>query len=135
MNKKDYTQSNPGCYHSMLAYLSELSGISARKEIKKNKVIYSLGSGKPKLQFKSWDIIVVDREGNKHSYMENCKRYDERGIVVDHFLVMVNRSLDEFGIEIEDAGSYKDCLGGGWHQMVQLFKVNDQYFATMDCSC
>lgn len=134
---KEYTKTNPGCYHSALQYLSEVTGISRTKEIKV-KTINGLKQGK-RLMYKSYDINVVDKDGNKFAYMQAGKggplRFDQAGIVADHFIVTVNKSLSEFGVEIKGEGNYKDSLGGGWHQTVSLFSINGNYFANMDCAC
>ena len=140
------THSNPGCYHSMINYLSELSGISTHKEIRiddpqklrsKPKVGYSGKKKSGRLLYSSYNIKVVDKDGNVHPYhnQEKSQRYDQAGIIADHFLVTVRRNIEEFGIKVNPAGKYKDSLGGGWYQMVTMWQVNDQFFADMDCSC
>lgn len=132
---EENTYHNPGCYHSMISYLSEISGISAKKDIEVNSVWNTMKSGKKKLKFKSWNITVVDKDGNKYAYMQaGNKRFDQCGIIADKFIVSVTRNMNEFGIEVKSAGSYKDSLGGGWHQMVQRYQINDKYFAMMDCA-
>lgn len=131
-----YTRSNPGCYHSMLRYLSEKTGISLFKEIEKQQVwATSRHTGKKKLLYNSCNIIVVDKGGNRHSYMKNQKRYDVRGIESSHFLVSVMRDTVEFGLKINDAGNYRDSLGGGWYSNCNLYEVDGKYFATSECAC
>jgi len=132
---EQHTESNPGCFHSALKYLSEITGVSQKKEI----VIKTLSglrskSGK-KLLYRTNDIRVVDSAGNTFMYMQGQKRFDACGIIAAHFLVFVNRRLDEFGIEIKHHKDYKDSLGNGWYQMVSCFSINGRYFAYMDCTC
>lgn len=125
----EYTKDNPGCYHSMIKYLSELTGITMGKTIK----IDGVKKGK-KLLYKSYHINVVDSRGERFSYIEEGKRYDERGIMADHFEIWVYRDEEEFGIPISKVGKYKDWEGDGYF-LIDLMKVNDKYFAYIGCSC
>lgn len=130
----DYTKENPGCYHSMIDYLSEITGISKRKDIRLDNV-WMFKSGKKRLRFKSHNITVVDKDGQKHSYIDSQnKRFDQRGIVADYFIANITRPIEEFGIEIKSIGTYKDSLGGGWYQNVSMLQINDKFFAMMDCA-
>lgn len=139
---EEYTKSNPGCYHDAVSYLSELSGIVPYKEIEVSSLDklyaaphkYAMKKRK-KLKYKSYDIYPVDEKGQRYSFIENNKRFDERGIVAVKFMVNVSRSQQEFGIPIKPEGKYNDSLGGGWSQNVALYSINGKFFADMDCAC
>lgn len=131
-----YTRSNPGCYHSMLRYLSEKTGISLFKEVVTKSVwVTSKHTGKKKLMYNSSNIVVVDQNENRHAYMKDQKRYDLRGIEASYFLVSVLRPSEEFGVKINDAGNYRDSLGGGWYSNCNMYEVDGKIFATMECAC
>lgn len=132
---EENTKQSPGCYHSLLKYLSELTGISETKDI----IIKDLKglrnkSGK-RLAYRASHITVVDCSGDKHSYMIDNKRFDERGITLDHFLVQIRRPIEEFNIELKFEGNYQDSLEGGWSCTISLFSINNQFFApSMECA-
>jgi hypothetical protein len=131
-----HTKNNPGCYHSMLRYLSEKTGIRMFKEIERQTVwVTSRHTGKKKLMYCSGNIVVVDKDGNRHAYMKDQKRYDLRGVEASYFLVSVMRTPEEFGVKINDAGNYRDSLGGGWYSNCNLYEVDGKYFATSECAC
>lgn len=133
---RTYEKSNPGCYHRLIEYLAQKTGISANKEIVTKSVWKtSQHTGKKKLVYRACDITVVDKDGQRHPFMENEKRFDKRGIEADYFAVMISRPLDEFGVKINNAGNYLDSLGGGWHSNCNLYEVDGKYFAMMECSC
>lgn len=133
---RQYEKSNPGCYHRLIEYLEKKTGISANKEIVAKSVWKtSPHTGKKKLVYRAYDITVVDKEGNRYPFMEDEKRFDKRGIEADYFAVMITRPLDEFGVKINNAGNYRDSLGGGWYSNCSLYEVDGKYFAYMECSC
>jgi hypothetical protein len=133
---RTYEKSNPGCYHRLIEYLSEKTGISVTKEIVCKTVWKkSPHTGKNKLVYRAYDITVVDKDGQRHPFMENEKRFDKRGIEADYFIVSITRPVDEFGVKINNAGNYRDSLGGGWHSNCNLYEVDGKYFAMMECSC
>lgn len=131
-----YDRSDPGCYHGLLKYLADKTGISLNKDIvTKNVYKVSKHTGKKKLQYRAMDVTVVDKEGQRHPFMDNQKRYDLRGIIADHFIVNVPRIISEFGIDVREAGNYRDSLGGGWYSNCALYEVDGKYFAAMECAC
>jgi len=135
---EEYSKDNPACLQAAKRYFSELSGITLTKEIElpleklrttrhKNAVKTKF---KSRLLYSSSDIQVVDKEGNRHAYMQaDNKRYDQCGIEAVSTIVTVPRSINEFDISYESAGQYKDCETGGWYSMIPLFKFNNFYFA------
>lgn len=136
MAERIYSRNDPGCYHRMLEYLVAKTGISLFKEIVTQRVWkVSPHTGKKKLIYPASNIVVVDNEGNRHAYMQDKKRYDLRGVEANHFIVSVLRSSDEYGVTINNAGNYRDSLGGGWYSNCNLLEVDGQYFATMECAC
>jgi len=129
-------RSDPGCYHKLIEYLSQKTGISQFKEVIKKQVWKtSPHTGKKKLIYMAANIVVVDKKGNRHAFMKDQKRYDLRGIEADHFAVSVMRDSDEFGVKVNHAGNYRDSLGGGWYSNCSLLEVDGKYFATMECAC
>jgi hypothetical protein len=133
---RSYEKSNPGCYHRLIEYLAQKTGISANKEIVTKSVWKtSQHTGKKKLVYRACDITVVDKEGNRHLFMENEKPFDKRGIEADYFIVSITRPVDEFGVKINNAGNYRDSLGGGWYSNCNMYEVDGKYFAYMECSC
>lgn len=132
----EYTKHSPGCYHQLLGYLSEKTGISLRKDIVTQQV-YKINkrTGKKKLDYRAMDITVVDKDENRHPFIKDQKRYDLFGIVAAYFIVNVPRMIAEFGIEVNDAGNYRDSLGGGWYSNCPLFEIDGKYFASMECTC
>jgi hypothetical protein len=133
----------------MMKYVSEKTDISLKKQI---KVQWVKKPGK-KLRFPAQNIIVVDKEGKQHPYMIDSRwepwgesklyvhgtiRYDKAGIVADHFLVEVYRDVEEFNYPVVPAGKYKDSYtvsDGGGYCMVPKFRVDDKFFAMLDCKC
>lgn len=94
-------------------------------------------SFKSVLLYPSSAIRVVTECGKTVSYMQgNNKRFDSIGYIAKQFIVDVNRNIDEFGLEYQELGKYKDSLGGGWHQTIALYRYQDFYFCKqMECSC
>lgn len=132
---EENTKHNPGCYHSALEYLSKLTGTPQTKEIIVKDMSGLRNKSGRKLEYPSRNITVIDREGNRHPYMTtNSERFDVKGIIADHFIVTVNKRLEEFGVEIKREGTYNDSLGGGWSQNVPMYSINGKYFADMDCA-
>lgn len=144
-----YTKSDPGCFHSMITYLSELTGLSksVQKEliVKEYEDLFKMTKSKPpykskrKLRYQAQSITVVLPDGQLIPFYnkETHKRFDELGIKADHFIIRWEqyRPLDDFNIKIKNEGSYKDSLGGGWHSTVSLYSINDKYFAPqMECA-
>lgn len=136
-----YTRHSPGCYHSALRYLSELTGIPEYREVEVFNYRYLFDNvrrfGKPnklRLKYKSYDITVVDLEGNKHPYIDNTTRYDAKGIIPVKFIVRVRRTLEEYNVPIKAEGTYIDSLGGGWQQKVGMYSINGNFFADMNCA-
>ncbi len=138
---QEYTRKTPGCYHSALNYLSQLTGIEVEKEIEVDSFdkLYQQAhknamKKKRRLKYKSYNIYPVDANGQRYAFIEGKKRFDERGIVAVKFMVKVNRTLEEFGIPIKSEGKFNDSLGNGWSQNVPMYSINGNFFADMDCA-
>lgn len=132
------TKSSPSCYHGALEYASQITGISARKELSffKHEYIRTKpnSKGKTKLKYYSHDIRVETVCGKIVSYFPSPNTRFDALYEAKRFIVTVNRPLDEFGLEWRNAGQYKDSLGGGWHSMVSLYNHHDFYYADMECA-
>lgn len=133
-----YTKESPGCYHSLINFLATIESTEQYKVL----TFYGMDElykwNKPKtkrkLQYKSYDIQVISGT-EKHAFIKDNKRFDVLGITPDKFEVTVLKNVSDFKTQVNHAGSYKDSLGGGWHQTVSLYECNGSYFATMDCAC
>lgn len=133
-----YTKQSPGSGYDMYKYLEEISGISSRKEIEIKTIeglrrkTASKVKNKTVLKFQARDIVAVIN-GERIPYMlgqsQNIRFDAQYKDPPEKFLVSVHRQLDEFGVEISPAGLYNNCLGGGWSEKVQLYRVNGKYFA------
>ena len=146
----EYTKDNPGCYHSSIKYLSEITGISMHKEIYFDSVkdiVEKNKKGKTVLKYMRRNVFV-EKDGKR--YWMPVKRQRKGGIVEiemndgttfpvgtiwDKIGVSILRPQNEFGIAIKPEGTYKDSLGGGWYSSCELYSINGRYFANMDCTC
>lgn len=140
------TKHSPSCFHFALDYFSKLTSISKTKEIYFDKIEHirtrphknrnQAKKFKSKLLYKSDNIKVETECGKIVSWFPKPNlRFDECGYIAKRFTVSVNRKLEEFGVEIHNAGMYVDCLGGGWMQNIHLYRHNEFYFAPgMDCA-
>lgn len=131
----EYTKENPGCYHSMLKYLSEKTGIPATYEVNvkpdnfHSDVFYVLRGTTyrlHKLMKKGGIPYLFDQFTHQPLFPLDTK--------FDRKYVVKNRKPEDFNYPIWKCGTYKDSLGGGWYSKVPLYKVDDQYFAMMECS-
>jgi hypothetical protein len=136
-----WTKENPGCYHGMIKYLANLHGVSEYIEDKVltlHDLFHKPDAKKAKhrgLKYNSYNIKVCATNGVTYKYIENGKRFDQKGIIPEYFLCRRLKRIEEFIAKPTLIGKYKDCLGGGWTQSVDLYEVNGKYFALMDCSC
>ena len=140
------TIENPTCYHRALDHLCMLTGLSKTKEVIINKPEYLRSRPHPHRQNKSSfktkllypaDKIRIETECGKTVpyFPQPNKRFDQCGYVFKSAKVEINKSIKDFPVEVEQCGTYTDCLGGGWTQKVSLYRIGDFYFANMDCSC
>lgn len=152
------TKQSPTCLHGALIYLSELTGMSVKKEIvldgieqtrqpnnKNGRLLYPaynifvIIQGKKywwptKRQVKGGETIWVFR--NDPTDYEAMFTEFPLSVVFDKVGVVISRAIDEFGIPSEKIGPYKDSLGGGWYQNCTMYKVGDCYYVPdMECTC
>jgi hypothetical protein len=139
---EQFTKESPGCYHSMIRYLATKEQTEVYKLLRFNtkQELYASTKSKKKpfrLKYRSYDIRVIDGNGDSHQFILGQLRYDHptRNITLDHFIVKVMKGMSDFTTVVKSAGSYTDSLGGGWTQKVSMYKVDDNYFADMDCAC
>ena len=131
---------NVRCYHDMLKYLSEITGLSYYVEVdvpninevksfnhRLHFILNEVDIGylmKPQIKGGSWIL---------YSPISSLELpYDTK---FDRIYYNVLRPMTDYPIKPEPYGKYKDSLGGGWYQTVQQYKVNDKVFAMMECSC
>lgn len=141
---------NPGCYHDALEYVSKITGIPIYKEItfKSVKEMTHINKkGKRELKYKRSNVWV--EKGGKRYWSPFKRNIKGGGQVIttkenvefpigtnwDKVGVIMRRNLEEFGVEIKSAGTYNDSLGGGWSCTVPKIRINDKYFAYMECTC
>lgn len=131
---------NVGCYHDMISYLAKLDNTSEYKEM------YREAADKLRLGYKHHNITW---HLNGKKYTDLHKQQAKGGVWVlrsktnefpfdtkwDKVTVQLLKTVDDFTVQVEQAGSYKDSLGGGWSQTVHKWKVRDRYFAAMECTC
>jgi hypothetical protein len=138
----EHTKESPGCYHSMIKYLADKENTDQYKILRINthQELYTKTASRKrpmKLICRSYDLKVIDKEGISHPFIIDQLRYDhvKRAIIPDHFLIKLMKDTTDFTTPVKAAGGYTDCLGGGWTQRVSMYKVDDHYFADMDCAC
>jgi hypothetical protein len=136
------TKDNPGCYHSMIKYLASINNVDSYiiDQVNNTRDLFHKPDAKNSknrgLKYHSQDIVVVDsKDFQQYPYIYNDKRYDQNGIVPALFLCKRLRRISEFNIKPEKIGKYKDSLGGGWYQIVDLYEIDNQFFAEMECAC
>ena len=138
------TKSNPSCYHGALELFSNITGISKTKEIyfqklehirtQPNKNRNSSYKFKSKLKY-SADRIKIETEcGKTVSYFPFPNVRFDKIYEAKRIIVTINRVLQDFGLEYEHVGNYKESLGGGWHTDTPLYRYKDFYFAYLDCA-
>ena len=128
------TKENPGRYSWMLNDIAEMEGVQPTKTIhfgtieKAQQARYKLTSmiftinGKQikcnKCEIKKGGVKTLFFEGFDMPFSEYTA-----GISVE-----VRKSLKEYNTQPQKVGSYKNCEGGGWYSMANLYKLNDIYY-------
>lgn len=134
----EYTKEDLGCYHSLIKYLATKENTDRYKILRfaTQEELMDPKKKKNRLMYYSYDINIIDKEGQVHPYILDNLRYDhsKRAIIPDHILVKVLKSTSDFSTIVKGVGSYTDSLGGGWSQKVSMYRVDDKYFADMDCA-
>ncbi len=150
MNK--YTKSNPGCYHSMIKYLAELEETDSRKLLEITPEVNSKTIGGIRSYNKTVHIDGKEIKGYVKKekitggidvisvYTNEPFKSPERIIFsIDtpyKEMVTVWKSLKDFKTKPESAGQYKDDYGAyQGYCMVPMYRINDKYFAMMECTC
>ncbi len=140
-----HTKETPGNFHNMMEYLHAITGEPIYKiltfermdQLRRPVKKYG-GKTKTVLKFPARTITIVSGDetypymvkphGGESTYKVRFDlHYPDKPI--DVILVQVYRAIDEFGDVVQDAGSYRNSLGGGWHETVQLYRIENQYFA------
>jgi hypothetical protein len=128
------TVHNPASLSEALEFMSELSGISQYYDEVYHKLedLYYMSSSKVKpkktLLFKTYTIKVFDKEGKKHQFYFENKRFDEHGIVAERFEVRKIRSIVEYGIDYSFVKKVRIDEGNGWYSTGGIFKIKGQEF-------
>lgn len=131
----EYTKEDPGCYHRMLEYLSNKTGIPVTYELNvgadnfHSDVIYELRGTKyklKKLMIKGGTPYLWDQQTNTPLFPLTTK--------FDRKYVVKRRKPEDFNYPIWKCGTYRDSHTGGSYSKVPMYKVDDQYFAMMECA-
>lgn len=143
MEYREYTKENPSCFCSMLQYLAELDKTETTKSVELKEM--------PKSRRKGglhYIKLICIKDGVE--YINPSKKQIKGGLWVyeceggiqiptdvkfDSITAIVEKTLSDYKTQPKSAGSYNDSLGGGWYSKCSLYKVNDRYFANMDCAC
>lgn len=133
-----------GSLYDMRKYMSELSGISPYKEVVFENTQQSGFSYRNRFVLNGVEIGPLAKVFRKGGIQVLTNNEHVSGFAAvgdlpldtkfDKIYRRVLRDIDEFGIKYTHAGDYKDCLGGGAYSMVPRFRVNDRFFAAMECS-
>lgn len=133
-------EQEPGCYHDMLDYLSEKTGLSKHVKLSINSV-YEIKSFNERVHFiyKGVDLGQMVKHQIKGGITE-LRTMDKSislpmNTVFDEIYEVKFRKFTDFNYPIEKAGKYKDSLGGGWYSKVDQYKIDDRLFAMMECTC
>jgi len=136
MKKYDWqpTKENPGRYSWMLDEIAELEGVEATKIIHfdsvekaqdaKYKLTYMLFAIngrqlKPiKCEIKKGGIKTLFFDGFEIPFAD----------YTDGVSIEVRKSIKEYKTIPKSAGSYKNCEGGGWYSMANLYELNGMYY-------
>lgn len=152
------TYDSPGCYHDAIRYCSDTTGLSQMIELQLNSLSETRllrKNGTSKLIYPIYSIFVELMEkrwwcSEKQTIKGNINVLKVRDSPIDYnpiisifpidttftkIGVLIRRPLEDFNLKIESAGNYQDSLKGGWYQSVKKIKIDNQYFAMMDCSC
>lgn len=138
----EYTKENPSCFCSMLRYLAELDKTETTKVLTLKEMPISRRKGGLR-----YNKLICTKDGIQ--YVNPSKKQIKGGLWVyecdgvqipldtkfDLIEAIVNKTLSDYKIQPKSAGSYNDSLGGGWYSKCSLYKVNDRYFADMECAC
>lgn len=140
---KNIPESEISCYHGMLKYLAELENTTLTKFIE----LKAIPENFKKTPYKR-SMTKVYKNGIEYGcptkqhikggllmYITPEKQAFPLDTVWDKIVVEVYKGIKDFKTEIKSAGNYNDSLGGGWSQNVSMYKINDRYFAMMDCAC
>lgn len=145
------TKSNPGCYHRMIEYLATLDNVSPYKEIDLDYIseIKSRGYRSfnchvvlngieyyyPQYVLEKGGIKKIELSRMVEKYRRETIRLDDTAMKFDRIYMKIYKSWPDFTIIPQHVGMYKDSLGNGWYSSVHLYRVNEHYFANIDCSC
>lgn len=147
---RHYSKENPGCYHQLLNYLAILEDtpITITDVYINLNDLYARPTKRSKhkgLKYKSYNIIVEYDDGTTSPFIlthHGGQRFDKvinkgrvKHKVAVKFHCTRNKRLTEFKTKPNLVGNYKDSLGGGWYSNCQLYEINGQYFADMECTC
>lgn len=142
------TKESPGCIHQLLKALCDKKNIPYKYKVS-YKTIEDASA-----RNKSYNVHVII-DGKQYRYYR--KRQIKGGvfvyelyigdtpttmiaslnIVFDKIWAIKTRTPVEFTPELHNlhVGKYKDSLGGGWYSNVELYKLDDNYYANMECNC
>jgi len=128
-----FTKDNPGSTLALLKYLSEITGKPLMRKVNyKSHEEAGYGAGVKyilngeelpqltKIYRKGGVLMLTDMPSKKMDIPIDTK--------FDEIYKMVYNPAETFGVELKKGGKYKECEGGGWYSVKQLYEVNGKYF-------
>ena len=127
------TREEPGYYSDMLKELSVIDNTVDTKRVTFKNID---AARKAKVRFSQMIFSINHQE-------IYCNKVDMKdGIKTIHFTrfempvseytkpvsTIVNKSLKDYTTQPNKAGSYKNCEGGGWYSMANLYELNGKYY-------
>lgn len=127
------TKSSPGRWSWLLKDIAEAEGVSNEKIV----TYPSIGHArKAKVRFHDMMLTIngntimplrVEMKGNVKTLIFNTFELpvaEYNGIVKE----TVSKRLEDYTLRPKHLGSYKNCEGGGWYSMANLYEFNGVYF-------
>ena len=146
------TKESPGCYHQLLDYLSQKTGIAKYKTLTliESDLYYIDKNGKQKCKYSYKPLKCFNSDGVWHHPKYSSNRLCEFGKMLDmrkpylsdsefkfdYYTIDIRLNITDFDVKLNKCGKYRDSLGGGWYSDIDLFELDGLYFAPdFDCSC
>lgn len=132
MNMK-LTREQPGYYSDMLKELAVIDGVGNTKRITYKSIGHAR---KAKVGF-AYMIFSIN---NQEIYCIRVEMITNvKTLIFTQFTMpvseydkpvstIVSKQLKDYTTQPKKAGSYKNCEGGGWHSMANLYELNGKFY-------
>lgn len=128
------TKEQPGRYSWMLEEIAKMEGVSTTYR-RKFKSIQDAQKAKYKLTDMIFTINTIEQKCVKCQIKKGGIKtlfFDGFELPFDDYngmvFVEVTKTIDYYNTKPEPAGDYKNCEGGGWYSMANLYKLNGIYY-------